>query len=177
MQEKAQEYAKTTFDDVEIIFLDYLDLRQANDMAYLLNAYACDPMGGGKALPEEVQENIAKELAKLPHAFSVIAYVDGKPAGLVNCFEAFSTFMCKPLINIHDVIVIESFRGEGLSQKMLKKVEETAREKQCCKITIEVLSKNEIAKSSYMKYGFKGYELDPKAGHALFWQKELTYAS
>jgi ribosomal protein S18 acetylase RimI-like enzyme len=162
---------------VEIICLDYLDLGQANDMVYLLNAYACDPMGGGKALSVEVQENIAREMAKLPHAFSVIAYVEGKPAGLVNCFEAFSTFMCKPLINIHDVIVLEAFRGIGLSHKMLEKVEEIAREKQCCKITLEVLSKNEIAKASYAKYGFKGYELDPKAGYALFWQKELTYAS
>jgi len=179
MQEKEQTYTKVSFEEVtvEIISLDYPDIKQANDMAYLLNEYACDPMGGGKALSEELQDNIASELAKIPHAFSVIAYVEGKPAGLVNCFEAFSTFKCKPLINIHDVIVLEAFRGRGLSQKMLEKVEEIAREKKCCKITLEVLSKNEIAKASYEKYGFKGYELDPEAGYALFWQKELTSVS
>jgi len=80
---------------------------QAQDLTYLLNQYAQDPMGGGKALPKEVLENLADELAKLPHAGSV-------------------------------------------------------------------LSNNEVAKVSYAKYGFKGYKLDPKAGHAIFWQKELV---
>ena len=62
---------------------------------------------------------------------------------------------------------------QGISQMMLAKVEEIAKEKGCFKITLEVLSKNEVAKSSYSKYGFKGYELDPKAGYAFFWQKQL----
>ena len=116
-------------------------------------------------------ERNPKELAKLPHAFSIIAYVDGKPAGLVNCFEAFSTFSCKPLVNIHDVIVIKEFRGHNLSQNMLAKVEEIAKSKGCCKLTLEVLSKNEAARSSYTKFGFSDYELDPKMGTAQFWQK------
>ncbi len=130
-------------------------------------------MGGGKPLNENVKNNLVQELSKLPHAFSVIAYVNDQPAGLVNCFEAFSTFLCKPLINIHDVIVLNKYRGNGISQKMLEKVEEIAREKDCCKVTLEVLSNNEIAKSAYSKFGFSAYELDPKAGVALFWQKPL----
>ena len=130
-------------------------------------------MGGGKPLEEYVIENIADELSRIPHAFSVICYVDNQAAGLVNCFELFSTFSCKPLINIHDVIVLKEYRGKGLSHKMLKKVEEIAIEKGCCKLTLEVLSNNEIAKSSYKKFGFSGYELDPEAGQALFWDKKL----
>jgi len=38
---------------------------------------------------------------------------------------------------------------QGISQMMLEKVEEIAKEKGCCKITLEVLSNNEVAKSSY----------------------------
>lgn len=57
---------------------------------------------------------------------------------------------------------------------MLEKVEEIARSKDCCKVTLEVLSNNEVAKSAYRKFGFSGYELDPEAGFALFWQKSLT---
>lgn len=37
-----------------------------------------------------------------------------------NCFESFSTFACKPLINIHDFIVLEKYKGNGISQKILK---------------------------------------------------------
>lgn len=139
----------------------------------LLNAYAQDPMGRGMSLKPEVLRNITEHLDALANAFSILAYVNSQPAGLVNCFEGFSTFACKPLINIHDIFVLEAYRGRGISQKMLDKVEEIAIDKGCCKITLEVLSNNEIAKASYRKFGFADYQLTPEAGTALFWQKEL----
>ncbi|NOX76341.1 MAG: GNAT family N-acetyltransferase [Gammaproteobacteria bacterium] len=159
--------------NIEIIKADYFSQQHEKEISMLLDEYASDPMGGGQALHENVKNNLVQELSKLPHAFSIIAYADGQPAGLVNCFDAFSTFSCKPLVNIHDVIVLSQYRGNGISQKMLDKVEKIAVSKGCCKITLEVLSNNEIAKSVYSQFGFSGYELDPKAGAALFWQKQL----
>jgi len=159
--------------NINIIKVNYNDSKQAHEIAHLLNSYASDPMGGGQPLEEHVIKNLASELSRLPHAFSILAYVNNKATGLINCFEAFSTFRCKPLVNIHDVIILREFRGYGLSQKMLEKVEEIARSKGCCKLTLEVLSGNDVAISSYKKFGFKGYELDPKLGSALFWQKEI----
>lgn len=157
--------------DIKISRVDYKNRQQAHELLYLLNAYASDPMGGGRALDEYVIANLINELSMLPHAFSVIGYIDDKPVGLINCFEAFSTFLCKPLVNIHDVIVLKEHRGKGVSQKMLSLVEKIASEKGCCKLTLEVLSGNNSAKSSYQKYGFTGYELDPTVGRAEFWQK------
>ncbi len=159
---------------IEVIKADYSDEKHRKEIPMLLERYAMDAMGGGKPLDSTVKDNLVGELAKLPHAFSIIAYADGQPAGLVNCFEVFSTFSCKPLVNIHDVAVLEEYRSKGISQKMLDKVEQIAKLKGCCKITLEVLSKNEIAKSAYQKFGFSGYELDPQAGTALFWQKPIT---
>ncbi len=159
--------------EIEILKVNYFDNKQAEEIGLLMNNYAADPMGGGIPLAEEVKNNIAKELSKLPYAFSVICYVDGIAAGLVNCFEQFSTFSCKPLINIHDVIVLKQYRGLKVSQKMLNKVEEIANSKGCCKLTLEVLEGNQIARSCYKKFGFSDYQLDPKIGKALFWQKNL----
>ncbi len=96
---------------IEITKADYLSKQHATEIPMLLDGYASDPMGGGKPLNENVKNNLVKELSKLPHAFSVIAYIDAQPAGLVNCFETFSTFSCKPLVNIHDVIAIFSSVG------------------------------------------------------------------
>lgn len=158
----------------KIVKVNYLDKNQSNELVYLLNEYAKDPMGGGKALPAKTINNIASELSKLPHAFSLIGYIDDEPVGLVNCFEAFSTFSCKPLINIHDLVVLKHFRGSGISQRLLEKVEEIAISKGCCKLTLEVLSNNEAAKSSYTKFGFTDYKLDPAIGGALFWQKQIN---
>jgi ribosomal protein S18 acetylase RimI-like enzyme len=156
---------------IELVVADYLNDNHAADIVYLLNDYAQDPMGGGEPLTETVCENLPAQLSKLPHAFSIICYADEKPAGLVNCFMGFSTFKCKPLINIHDLTVVKAFRGQGISQALLAKVEEQATLKGCCKVTLEVLEGNEGARRSYLKFGFDGYELNPKMGKAMFWQK------
>lgn len=157
--------------NIKVIEVDYSDSRQAKDLVSLLSVYAQDPMGGGNALDDYVVSNLVDELSSRPYAFSVLCYVEGIPVGLINCFEAFSTFSCKPLVNIHDVIVMKKYRGHNISQRMLSKVEEIAKFKGCCKLTLEVLSENEAAKSSYTKFGFSDYELDPKMGTAQFWQK------
>ena len=156
---------------IELTKADYHDLYHATVIPLLMNAYATDPMGGGEALSEFVLDNLVEALADRSDAFSFIAFVDDQPAGLVNCFEAFSTFSCKPLVNIYDLVVLQTFRGLGLSQQLLQKVEEEALKRGCCKVTLEVLSGNEVAKADYQKFGCVGYELDPQAGQALFWQK------
>lgn len=159
--------------NIEVIDADFKNPAHGTDLAYLMNCYSQDPMGNNTPLSDQVQHSLANALSKIPHAFSVISYVDQKPAGLINCFEAFSTFQCKPLINIHDIIVSDEFRGLGISQLMLKRVEHIASEKGCCKMTLEVLEGNQVAQNSYRKFGFESYELDPAMGKALFWQKSV----
>jgi GNAT superfamily N-acetyltransferase len=158
---------------IEVTLVDYSDVQQGRDLIALLNRYALDDMGKGSALSDRVQQSLIKELAKRPHAFSIMVYVDGNAAGIANCFELFSTFAGQPLVNIHDIYVDDAYRGNGLSHRLLEKVEEVARQKGCCKITLEVLQGNKPAKQSYQKFGFKGYELDPELGSAMFWEKAL----
>ncbi|MFT5717594.1 MAG: ribosomal protein S18 acetylase RimI-like enzyme [Oleiphilaceae bacterium] len=158
---------------IETKLVNYDDEKQANELLLLLNEYAKDPMGGGSELATFSKSNLIEELKKRPFIFSIICYVDGKPAGFSNCIEGFSTFKCKPLINIHDFAVNSEFRGLQLSQRLMNKIEDLAISKGCCKITLEVLEGNQVAKSAYIKAGFKGYELDPEMGKAVFWEKSL----
>ncbi len=159
--------------DILVLQASYTNAVHAEAIALVLNHYAEGPMGGGHSLDPDLLQQLPAELAKRAHAFSVLAFVNGEPAGLVNCFEGFSTFACRPLVNVHDVAVIDAFRGLGLSQKMLQKVEEIARQRGCCKITLEVLEGNEVAKSAYRKFGFEGAQFDPAYGKMLFWNKPL----
>ena len=96
------------------------------------------------------------------------------PAAFANCFYGFSTFSAMPLINIHDFAVLPKYRGMGLSQKLLEHIEQLAKAKNCCKVTLEVLDNNVGAKRAYEKFGFGGYELDPESGKAVFWQKKIS---
>lgn len=159
--------------DILVLQASYTNAVHADAIGLLLNHYAEDPMGGGHSLPADLLQQLPAELAKRPHAFSVLAFVGGEPAGLVNCFEGFSTFACRPLVNVHDVVVKEQFRGLGLSQKMLQKVEEIARQRGCCKITLEVLESNTLAQAAYRKFGFDDSVFDPAHGRMLFWNKPL----
>ncbi len=161
---------------IEIIEANLSLLDHAADLVRLLNEYAQHPMGGGEALSQHVQDNLAKELHQRDQTYVIFAKVDGVAAGLLICIEGFSTFACRPLLNIHDVIVSQSYRGQGLSQKLLLKAEELAIRSGCCKITLEVLEGNQVAQSAYRSVGFSDYQLNPEHGRALFWQKPLPLA-
>lgn len=160
--------------DIEIVQVNYHDQQHAKDLVYLLNEYALDPMGGAEALPVEVQAALPSGMADVAGAVSFIAYTtSNEPVGLLNAFQGFSTFRCRPLLNIHDIVVIRHYRRQGVCEQMLQAAEAYALAIGCCKMTLEVLDNNSSAKKAYQKYGFSGYELDPKAGSAVFWQKEI----
>jgi len=152
---------------------DYGSERDADDLLALLDAYASDPMGGGVPLAHDVRGRIVEGLAGTPGAFSLLARLDGKAVGLANCFTAYSTFAGAPVVNVHDLAVDPAHRGRGIGKALLSAVEAEARGRGACKVTLEVLSGNERAKGLYLALGYGDYQLDPAAGHALFWQKKL----
>lgn len=158
---------------VEVRLADYADPADREALVSLLDAYARDPAGGGTPISGFVCQNLVDELAKRPFAFSVLAFDGAQPVGLINCFEGFSTFACRPLVNVHDVVVLEGHRGRHIASLMLAKVEELARERGACKLTLEVLSGNTRAMRAYEREGFAGYQLDPSFGTATFMHKKL----
>lgn len=163
-----------------ILHADYANPVHASALVSLLDAYACDPMGGAKPLSEFARFNLVSALAARPQAFSVLAFAPGDaagdselPVGLVNCIEGFSTFACRPLVNVHDVAVLPGYRGQRVAEKMLVLVEKIARQRGACKLTLEVLEGNAGAIKLYHRVGFENYQLDPALGDARFLQKRL----
>ena len=160
--------------DLNIVDADLSLPAHAAAVVQLMDTYACDPMGGGKGLPEDVKARLPAELARRDSAHIILAFAGVRPAGLVNTFEGFSTFASRPLLNVHDVIVAPEYRRRGLAKRMLARAEEIARSLGCCKLTLEVLEGNDAARAAYRMAGFTGYELDPTMGRALFWEKKLS---
>jgi ribosomal protein S18 acetylase RimI-like enzyme len=142
-----------------ILRADYANAGHAQAVVDLLDAYARDPAGGGHALESFTRDHLIASLAALPQAFS--------------CLEGFSTFACRPLVNIHDLAVLPSHRGRRVAEQMLQLVEQIARERKACKLTLEVLSGNHSANRLYSRVGFGAYQLDPAMGQASFLQKWL----
>lgn len=158
---------------ITVLRADYANPAHAAALVLLLDAYAADPMGGGEGLSDFAKTNLVLCLAARPQAYSVLAYAGDLPVGLVNCIEGFSTFVCRPLVNVHDVAVLSAYRGQGIADQMLALCETIARERGACKMTLEVLQGNAGALRAYQRFGFAGYQLGSAMGQASFMQKLL----
>jgi ribosomal protein S18 acetylase RimI-like enzyme len=155
---------------IEVVEARYCDPVHAAALVDLLDQYARDPTGGSKPLSDYARSHLAAELAARPTAFSVLAFDAGTPIGLINCIEGFSTFACRPLVNVHDVVVVAAYRGRGVGREMLEQVKAIAQRRGACKLTLEVLEGNHSAISLYQRFGFAPYQLDPAMGQARFFQ-------
>lgn len=159
---------------MDILEADLTRPDHALALVTLLDEYARGATGSGKPLSEHARANLAAELARRPQAHVLLAFDGGQAIAVAVCMEGFSTFACKPLLNIHDIVVTEAHRGRGAARALLQRAEELAIGLGCCKLTLEVLEGNRGAQALYRSCGYEGYELNPATGRALFWQKKLA---
>lgn len=154
----------------DVVTADLDNPEHANAVLTVLNAYASDPMGGGEPLSAHTQKNLIASLKKRSNIYTILAFDSQEPIGIALCFEGFSTFACKPLLNIHDFAVVPKYRDQGVGTQLLARVKQLARNLGCCKITLEVLDGNAPAKALYVSQGFAPYTLGPQNGHAVLMQ-------
>ena len=147
---------------------DFSDVTDLKAVGTLMNAYIKDQYGGGELLDMSRQLHLVDALNEHPKSIVLLAEIDGVRCGMVVAFENFSTFSVRPMINIHDVIVLEEYRGKGVGKRLMEAVEAIAIERQCSRITLEVREDNEVAQSLYKKMGF-GETAPPM----LYWRKYL----
>lgn len=157
--------------DIKIHIADYSLPAHASAIAVLMRGYSGDVMGGDSPLPDSHCQQIAEKLKDFGHAVTALAFEGDAPIGLITAFKSFSTFKNRAVLNLHDVYVIPPWRGRGVASQLLDLIDKAAKSMGCCKMTLEVLSNNESAKSLYKKVGFEPYTLLDSAGDARFWEK------
>lgn len=160
-------------DRLKIVIADYDDDDHRRAIPQLLNAYARDLLGFRKPLEEAVLDRLVAGLETFPTTLVLLARMDDAYVGMAICFLGFSTFNARPFINIHDFMVLPEFRRRGIGMAILGAVERIARERGCCKMTLEVQMKNAAARRIYQSFGFKATFLDPEAGEQLSLTKAL----
>jgi ribosomal protein S18 acetylase RimI-like enzyme len=142
----------------EFIFCDYTNPSHQQAFIALLNHYMTDPMGGCAELTPEQEKSLIDGMASHPSGFVLFAQVNKKMVGLATCFINFSTFRVKPYLNVHDIVVLKALRGKGVGRKLLEKCIDIARERDYCKVTLEVRDDNIHAQALYKSLGFKDCE-------------------
>jgi GNAT superfamily N-acetyltransferase len=139
----------------------------------LMTEYARHLTGKQHPLPENVSQNLVKEVEQRPNINILLAYEDEVPVGFAVTIDSFSTFACKPVMNIHDIFVVRKHRGQGVAMALLEKIESLARDAGCCKLTLEVLENNRPALNLYHRFGFSPHSQDPTLGKGLFYDKTI----
>ena len=122
---------------------------------------------------KNVLDNLIPELKKLNNHLIILANKNNNYIGMAICFIGFSTFYAKPLINIHDLTVLQEFRKQGVGTNLIKEIEYKAKELNCCKITLEVQEYNKQALTIYENLGFRKNGYNPEEGNALFLMKTI----
>jgi len=95
------------------------------------------------------------------------------PVVIATCFRGFSTFVAKPLINIHDLSALPGHRGQGIGRQLLKTVERKATEIGCCRLTLEVQENNSLARGLHDSQGFGPAVYGDTTERSLFYVKPL----
>ncbi|MCE9529107.1 MAG: GNAT family N-acetyltransferase [Planctomycetales bacterium] len=142
----------------------------------LLDMYCRDEFGSGKPLPDDTKNRLIDGLLQVK-GICFLAEERETPdkcefIGLALCLPSFSSFRAQPIINIHDIAVAPGHRGKGVGQALLQAVEDEARRRGCCKVTLEVREDNETAKTVYQRAGFRS-----TTPETLFWARELGLAA
>lgn len=158
---------------VEIVQVDFANLGHREGVVAMVNAYASDPQVGGISLPPDVLESLGERLARHPTTVAWLATEGEVPVGVLVGFFGFSTFAARPLLNLHDLAVIDSHRGRGIGRRLLATAEAHAREQDCCAMTLEVRGDNLSAQRLYRQMGFDVAErIEPPTSFA-FCKKRL----
>jgi GNAT superfamily N-acetyltransferase len=123
------------------------------------------------ALPVEAQSEVVNQLFALPYFHGFICFVDNEPAAFAVCFESYSTYRARKVLNIHDFMVSAVYRGQGVGKQQLKFIEQYCRENNYLKITLEVDDENKSAQQLYATCGFEDFKVVLKGLN--HWQKYL----
>ena len=149
--------------DVRVAEADFSNPRDAQGILDVLDSYAADPVGGGRALADDVRSRLVPMLRDHPTALVLLAFVDDQPVGIAVCFYGLSTFRARPLLNIHDLAVVPRYRTLGIGRALLRAAEDRARERGCCKLTLEVQDDNRVARRVYEQFGFEDFVVGDSA--------------
>ncbi|MBT8486732.1 MAG: GNAT family N-acetyltransferase [Phycisphaerales bacterium] len=161
-------------DDIHITLADLSIPSVAADAVAMIDAFARD---GGAEIDPAVRTRLADGLREHPTTEILLAHrnreENREPVGIAVCFRGFSTFSARPILNIHDLMVMPSARKQGVARALLRAVEKRARELGCCKVTLESHEHNTAANRLYESEGFDHRDVTPRAGDVFFWGKRL----
>ncbi len=137
------------------LLCDFTNPYHCKRLCEMVNSYISDPMGGGQIVSERQKLYLLDGLESNPNCIVMLAVENVKIIGYVIAFINFSTFLVKPMMNIHDVYIEPEYRNNGWGRRMISQLIEIAERNKFGKLTLEVRKDNPTAQHTYTKLGFQ----------------------
>ena len=162
----------------QIRLADLRDPQNQRGILQLLDHYSQHPMGNGTSLEASIIDSVMQGLMAHPTTAVFLAFGPEvteyeSPLGMAICFVGFSTFKARQLINVHDLIVRDQVRGQGIGGTLLDAVIEFAKQQRFCAVTLEVRRDNP-ARTLYARKGFQALEEPLSEDCMLFGKLQLA---
>ena len=88
-----------------------------------------------------------------PQVFAFLAGPEAAPVGLALWFQTYSTWTGRPSLNLEDLFVDDSARGQGVARALLRRLAQEALARDCARIDWAVLDWNTDAMAFYRRIG------------------------
>jgi ribosomal protein S18 acetylase RimI-like enzyme len=135
---------------------------------HLIGAYMQDPMGAAPPLSEVQKQKLISDLSQHPSVLVIFILCEEAYVGLAVGFINYATFRAAHYLNVHDLIIDPKYRNQKLGRLLMNHLIELSKNRNYCKITLEVRNDNHIAQSLYSSLGFT--DCQPPM---LYWEKLL----
>ena len=156
------------------ISIDEADLATPSVRAELIGLVEAFAVVSEVTLRPGHAEALDQLLKSHPTLFVLLAReAGGRAVGYAMCQKTISSFEGAPSVNLHDIYLEESVRGQGVGRTMIATLEKKARSMGCRKITLEVDRENTGAQRLYRELGFADGSSDRDGDGCWFWRKMI----
>jgi ribosomal protein S18 acetylase RimI-like enzyme len=121
------------------------------DLGDISGLYELNKLFGGNASKEEMENNFKSNNNEIICIGYINSRAVGFCTGLINKFICYNT----PRLDIETLFIMEEYRNKGLGKSLLNYIENEAVSRKIFHINVFTDEENEIAKTLYIKLGFK----------------------
>jgi ribosomal protein S18 acetylase RimI-like enzyme len=138
----------------ELVPLDVYAETDAHLLTTMISLCAEEKDNLGYPLSEEVKTKLIQLFKENPHALAFAGYENGQAISVLMGFKMFSSWTGKTMFNVHDLVVLDAFRGQGYGSKTIQALEVWAKSEGIEQLTLEVTDDNLLATAFHHKNGF-----------------------
>ncbi|MBV1786652.1 GNAT family N-acetyltransferase [Marinobacterium sp. D7] len=99
-------------------------------------------------------EAFLRERLEQGSSILLLARLQGRAVGFVQCYAGFSSLECKPSWLLGDLYVREEARGQGIGALLLEVTKQMALEAGCCVVELFTAKTNTVARDLYQSHGY-----------------------